>query len=138
MADPLTDFILINHKIFIVCCLILFIYFAGSIILFILTSCGLIYNRQFDKLKDDVFKKVHNIGFNMSNKYNYYLKKLNLKNNYKNIEKNETSVDYLKNFLNRRKLNDLYELQGHFKDHFQDKPRGLFLNDLMVHLCVQN
>jgi len=97
MADPLTDFILINHKIFIVCCLILFIYFAGSIILFILTSCGLIYNRQFDKLKDDVFKKVHNIGFNMSNKYNYYLKKLNLKNNYKNIEKNETSVDYLKN-----------------------------------------
>ena len=80
-----------------VCCLILFIYFAGSIILFILTSCGLIYNRQFDRLKDDVFKKVHNIGFNMSNKYNYYLKKLNLKNNYKNIEKNETSVDYLKN-----------------------------------------
>jgi hypothetical protein len=97
MADPLTDFILINHKIFIVCCLILFIYYVGSIILFILKSCGLIYNRQFDKLKDDVFKKVHNIGFNMSNKYNYYLKKFYLKNNYKNIEKNETSVDYLKN-----------------------------------------
>ena len=50
----------------------------------------------------------------------------------------DIDVDYLRNFLNRRKLNDLYELQDHFKDHFQDKPRGLFLNGPMVHLCVQN
>ena len=53
MADPLTEFILFNHKVFIVCCFILFIYYAGLIIIFILTSCGLIFNRQFDKLKEE-------------------------------------------------------------------------------------
>jgi hypothetical protein len=95
MADPLTEFILFNHKVFIVCCVILFIYYAGLIIIFILTSCGLIFNRQFHKLKDNIFKKVHNI----SNNAQYYLKK-----NYQKIDTNNTSVDYFKN-LNRKMYN---------------------------------
>lgn len=69
MADPLTEFILLNHKIFIVCCFILFIYFTGIIIIFILNSCGLIFNRRFHKLKDDVFKKVHHGNTNKMLEY---------------------------------------------------------------------
>jgi len=61
MADPLTEFILINHKIFIVCCLILFIYFAGTIIIFVLKSSGLIFNRQFHDLNNKVLQTIHNI-----------------------------------------------------------------------------
>jgi len=100
MADPLTEFILFNHKVFIVCCFILFIYYAGLIIIFILTSCGLIFNRQFDKLKEDVFKKVHNI----SNNAHYYLKQYYLPNNYQKMVTNDTSVDYFNNF-NRKMYN---------------------------------
>ena len=117
MADPLTEFILINHKIFIVCCFILFIYFAGIIIIFILKSCGLIFNRQFHDLKEDVFKKVHNVGDNITNNYNYVKKKLYLKNNYKVIDNNDTSVDYFKN-LTRKMYN---KFSNNKTDEYDDK-----------------
>jgi hypothetical protein len=132
MADPLTEFILFNHKVFIVCCFILFIYFAGLFIIFILKSAGLIYNRQFHKLKEDVFKKVHNISDNINNNYNYIKKKLNLNHNYKKIDRNETSVDYFKN-LNRKlyhKFNNHYDKIDEFDNKLKNNKTMLEYDNL--------
>jgi hypothetical protein len=112
MADPLTEFILFNHKVFIVCCFILFVYFAGLFIIFILKYSGLIFNRQFEKIKENVFKKVHNINHNISNNYQYLKKKYHLKNTYQDIKnKNKSGLHHLQNLSNKM----YYEMTGNYK-----------------------
>jgi hypothetical protein len=91
MADPLTEFILLNHKIFIICCFILVIYYVGLLIIFLLKSSGLIFNRQFHDLNNEILKNIHNIKSN--NYVSNLTRKLYYKANKKYFQNDKTIIE---------------------------------------------